>query len=92
MCSHVPRCPSAEDADREAAHTVSCHPEQGWSLLCNGLVLFDDGGEILPSGRAVPSPVIGGVARPQGSAQWTGRQSAGPAFAPASATTAGAQL
>jgi len=88
MCSHVPRCPSAEDADWEAAHTVSCHPEQGWSLLCNGGVLFDDGGEILPGGRAVPSPVIGAP----GSAQCTERQSAGPAFAPASATTAGAQL
>jgi hypothetical protein len=21
---------------------VACHPEQGWSLLCNGVVLFDD--------------------------------------------------
>jgi hypothetical protein len=20
------------------------HPEQGWSLLCNGIVLFDDAG------------------------------------------------
>ena len=23
---------------------VACHPEQGWSLLCNGVVLFDDAG------------------------------------------------
>jgi hypothetical protein len=32
---------------------VSSHPEQGWSLLCNGVVLFDDGGELLPDGSAV---------------------------------------
>jgi hypothetical protein len=32
---------------------VSSHPEQGWSLLCNGVVLFDDDGELLPDGSAV---------------------------------------
>ena len=31
------------------------HPEQGWSLLCNGVVLFDDMGELLPDGRSVPA-------------------------------------
>jgi hypothetical protein len=36
--------------------TVS-HPEQGWSLLCNGVVLFDDAGALLPSGREVAPPV-----------------------------------
>jgi hypothetical protein len=29
---------------------VSEHPEQGWCLLCNGVVLFEDGGVILPEG------------------------------------------
>ena len=53
MCAHQPRCPSADDPDREAAHTVACHPEQGWSLLCNGVVLFDDTGELLPDGRVI---------------------------------------
>ena len=53
MCQHFPRCPSAEAFDRDAARAVSRHPEQGWSLLCNGVVLFDDTGEILPSGRVV---------------------------------------
>ncbi|WP_079045976.1 DUF5999 family protein [Carbonactinospora thermoautotrophica] len=38
MCLHVPPCPSADAPDREAARTVACHPEQGWSLLCNGEV------------------------------------------------------
>jgi hypothetical protein len=53
MCDHQPLCPPIEARDREAARTVHRHPEQGWSLLCNGLVLFDDGGELLPSGRVV---------------------------------------
>jgi len=46
-----------------AAHVIAGHPEQGWSLLCNGIVLFDDGGLLLPDGRAEapqtrPLPVI----------------------------------
>ena len=28
-------------------------PEQGWSLLCNGVIAFDDGGDLLPDGFAV---------------------------------------
>jgi hypothetical protein len=31
---------------------VADQPGQGWSLLCNGVILFDDGGELLPDGRA----------------------------------------
>lgn len=57
MCLHTPECPSAEAADREAAHVVSAHPEQGWSLLCNGVILFEDDGEILPDGHSVAPPV-----------------------------------
>ncbi|WUV78565.1 DUF5999 family protein [Streptomyces sp. NBC_01476] len=53
MCKHQPQCPTAECADREAACTVAHHPEQGWSLLCNGVLLFDDTGELLPDGRIV---------------------------------------
>jgi hypothetical protein len=34
---------------------VAFHPEQGWSLLCNGVIVFDDMGEILPGGRVLPS-------------------------------------
>lgn len=48
MCTHQPKCPPAEDPDRIAAHVVVVHPEQGWSLLCNGVVLFDDSGVLLP--------------------------------------------
>ena len=52
MCSHEPHCPSAGDVARAAARVIAGHPEQGWSLLCNGIVLFDDGGLLLPGGRA----------------------------------------
>ena len=54
MCSHLPACPSADRPDRDAARTVASHPEQGWSLLCNGVIVFDDLGEILPGGRGIP--------------------------------------
>ena len=53
MCNHIPLCPAADAPDREAAHTVAAHPEQGWSLLCNAVVIFEDTGELLPDGRVV---------------------------------------
>jgi len=46
--------PPADHRDRDAARTVAFHPEQGWSLLCNGVIVFDDMGEILPGGGAIP--------------------------------------
>lgn len=54
MCPHQPPCPPPDSPYRAAARTISFHPEQGWSLLCNGVIVFDDMGEILPSGRVVP--------------------------------------
>jgi hypothetical protein len=53
MCQHSPTCPSAEQADHDAARVVSSHPEQGWSLLCNGVVVFEDTGELLPDRQVV---------------------------------------
>lgn len=53
MCQHQPLCPTAESADRESARLVAHHPEQGWSLLCNGVLLFEDTGELLPDGRII---------------------------------------
>lgn len=53
MCRHQPKCPTVDAPDHEAAHTVARHPEQGWSLLCNGVVLFEDTGELLPDGRVI---------------------------------------
>jgi hypothetical protein len=48
MCEHLPACPGSDEPGREAARVVSGHPEQGWSLLCNGVILFEDTGELLP--------------------------------------------
>lgn len=53
MCTHAPACPSAEAADHKAARVVATHPQQGWSLLCNGVVAFEDSGELMPDGRMV---------------------------------------
>ncbi len=53
ICTHEPPCPAPDDLDREAARTVANHPEQGWSLLCNGIVVFEDTGELLPDGRVI---------------------------------------
>jgi len=54
MCLHQPPCPPADRLDRGAARTIVFRPEQGWSLLCNGVILFDDTGTLVPDGRAVP--------------------------------------
>jgi hypothetical protein len=56
MCTHEPQCPPAGNTERVAAHVIAARPEQGWSLLCNGIVLFDDGGLLLPDGRAEAPP------------------------------------
>ena len=53
ICLHTPACPTADDFDRDAAHVLAAHPEQGWSLLCNGVVLFEDTGELLPDGQSI---------------------------------------
>jgi hypothetical protein len=63
MCTHNPPCPSADAVDRDAARVISCHPEQGWSLLCNGVIIFEDTGELLPDGSCIqphrgPAPHI----------------------------------
>ena len=53
MCPHTPQCPDPHGLDREAARTIISHPEQGWSLLCNGVVMFEDTGELLPGGAVI---------------------------------------
>ena len=60
MCQHQPPCPGADQPDHTAARVVARHPEQGWSLLCNRVVVFDDGGELFPDGHAA-SPVRAGA-------------------------------
>ena len=56
MCQHLHTCPDAQAPDRMAARVVADHLEQGWSLLCNGVVLFEDGGALLADGSAVAPP------------------------------------
>ncbi|MFI6333506.1 DUF5999 family protein [Streptomyces sp. NPDC050535] len=50
MCSHQPSSPSA---DGNAQHIVAAHPEQGWNLLCDGAIVFDDTGELHPDGSVI---------------------------------------
>jgi len=89
MCPHTPPCPAPSAPDREAAHTIVSHPEQGWSLLCNGVVIFEDTGELLPDGACIAPhrptdlapfdrPRAVGVALEHGGqARWAGDQAAG---------------
>ena len=62
MSQHQPRCPQSRAPDHLAARIVAAHPEQGWSMLGNGVIVFDGGGELLPDGRAVapdrPAPAV----------------------------------
>jgi hypothetical protein len=53
MCQHESPCPSAEAIDRDAARVIASFPEQGWSLLCNGVIMFEDTGELLPDGTTI---------------------------------------
>ncbi|GIF13425.1 DUF5999 family protein [Actinoplanes teichomyceticus] len=53
MCQHQSPCPPADAIDREAARTVATFQEQGWSLLCNGVIVFEDTGELLPDGTTI---------------------------------------
>nr|WP_198960540.1 DUF5999 family protein [Streptomyces sp. CB01883] len=53
LCLHTPACPTAQSADAKAARVVAAHPEQGWSLLCNGVLIFEDTDELLPDGQVI---------------------------------------
>ncbi|GAA3496565.1 DUF5999 family protein [Streptomyces prasinosporus] len=50
MCAHQPSC---RQTDSPVPHVVAARPEQGWNLLCDGSIVFDDTGELLPDGRVV---------------------------------------
>ena len=52
-CPHAPPCPPPDAPGRQAARAVASHPGQGWSLLCNGVVVFDDIGALLPDGSVI---------------------------------------
>ncbi len=56
MCQHWPPCPSAQARDHTAARVVAAHSEQGWNLLFNGVVVFDDTVELFPDGQVRSDP------------------------------------
>jgi hypothetical protein len=39
VCHHDPPCPSAYSPARHEAHAVIVNVQQGWSLLCNGIIV-----------------------------------------------------
>jgi len=51
MCTHDPTCPPADAIDWWAARNIAEHPGQGWTVLCNGALVFDDRRALLPDGR-----------------------------------------
>ncbi|MFF3735339.1 DUF5999 family protein [Streptomyces sp. NPDC002476] len=65
-CPHTPACPGSQATDRDAARMSSHYPEQGWARLCNGVLVFEDTGELLPDGHTV------GPRRPLPLPQYTG--------------------
>jgi uncharacterized protein DUF5999 len=74
MCSHSSQCPAADSAARTLAVVIASHHEQGWTLLCNGVVHFDDGVDLLPDGT------IGGDGAPSNNAAFgncSNREAAG---------------
>jgi hypothetical protein len=54
MCAHVPSCAERDSPLAGTARVLVAHYEQGWCLLCNGLIRFDDGTEL----RTGPAPVV----------------------------------
>ncbi|BBA96887.1 hypothetical protein RVR_2390 [Actinacidiphila reveromycinica] len=53
MCRHQPPCPDAQAPDREAAAVTARAFVQGWSLLCNGVLIFEDTGALLPTSEVI---------------------------------------
>jgi hypothetical protein len=52
-CMHQPECPPADATDCQAAQALTHCPELGYSLLCNGVLTFEDTGCLMPNGRVV---------------------------------------
>lgn len=53
-CQHKPKCPSAYSEHPTTAVIVVRHDDdQGWNLLCNGVVTLHGGGYILPNGVTI---------------------------------------
>lgn len=63
-CTHRRPCPPAAARDHLAAAIVAAHPEQGWNLLCNGVVVFDDDSVMFPDGTVTAPEWSDDVYRP----------------------------
>ena len=49
MCPHTPTCPPAQAPDAAAARIVAEHlQDSGYALLCNGAVLLEGDGLLVP--------------------------------------------
>lgn len=46
-CTHAPVCPPVSDPAAGTARVRVDHSEQGWELLCNGAIRFDDDGDLI---------------------------------------------
>lgn len=53
VCVHRPECPSAQASDYQAARVRIRCPEAGCSVLCNGVLLFDDTGCLRPDSEVI---------------------------------------
>ncbi|GGV69213.1 hypothetical protein GCM10010277_79230 [Streptomyces longisporoflavus] len=53
MCQHRPPCPAADQPDRDAAIPLARDDVTGWTRLCNGVIRFDDTGDLLPDNSIV---------------------------------------
>ncbi|MFE2727271.1 DUF5999 family protein [Kitasatospora sp. NPDC059327] len=62
-CRHKPACPDHCATDAPAAIAVTSHAAQGWSLLCNGTLAFDDTKALLPDGRIIEPAAPGSSER-----------------------------
>lgn len=65
-CMHQRECPPATAADRAAAQVLLRFPDIGCSLLCNGVLSFEDSGVLGPDGRVYPPhrPLPDSVSKP----------------------------
>ncbi|MFI9630036.1 DUF5999 family protein [Streptomyces sp. NPDC052042] len=54
-CQHFPPCPESGAPDCESAKITARADVQGWARLCNGTVIFDDFGALLPDGQVSAS-------------------------------------
>jgi hypothetical protein len=53
-CRHEPTCPAADQPDHDAAKVIAHDYSVGYSVLCNGVVVFEDTGELVGTNPIEP--------------------------------------